>query len=633
MESDGDDLRAERVRCTLSELGAVRIVPVGDAQSRRVWNEIVDRYHYLGVKHPIGRRADYVVYAGGRAIGALGWKGGSLQLRARDCYVGWDTEQRRRFLDRVLNNYRFVLVDWLEVRNLASHVLGRAARVVCRDWKARYGVEPWLLETFVDTRRYTGTSYRAAGWVAVGSTSGYGKHRQEYTYHGECKEVYLYVVEKRFRERIGCRERRDPAVWGAAKRWERELRMMIQNAGYDPALIDWSEITEEMQEELAEGLVEFHELFHDCFVRSEQRLLGLGYLRGLISDIERKNIEAIALAFGGTHKVRCMQNFFSRYPWDDQKVLYRHQLLLHEALGDEEAMWCVDSSEIPKKGKESVGVARQYCGPRGKTDNCQSGVFVSVTSAKGYGLVESQLYLPQLWFTPEYEQRRRACKIPAEVQFATKNEIARELLRRQKRRGIFHPRWVGCDSFFGVDSGFRDELEAMGMWYLAAVKPKSKVWVGERCLTAQRQAAEPGMRWHRVVLGEGAKGPIVANVARIRVRDNRLDRPGVEQWLILRRLSDGRLKYYLSNAPSDIAEQTLWNTLVLRWPIEQCFEDGKKHLGMDHYENRSWQGWHRHMLYVSLAMLFLLRMRLRYIKNSNAHPAPAAAAAGRLPGA
>jgi SRSO17 transposase len=278
-------------------------------------------------------------------------------------------------------------------------------------------------------------------------------------------------------------------------------------------------------------------------------------------------------------------------------------------------MWCVDSTEFPKKGKESVGVAWQYCGARGKTENCQSGVFASFTSDIGYGLLEGRLYLPKLWFTPEYEQRRKACHIPEEVQFATKIEIALELLRRQKERGIFQPQWVGCDCFFGVDSGFRDELAAMGMTYLAAIKPKSKVWVGERSLTVAELATEPSIRWQRVILAEGAKGPIVADVARIRVRDNRDDHPGVKQWLILRRLEDGRLKYYLSNASAHAGEQTLWDALVRRWPIEQCFEDGKKHLGMDHYENRSWTGWHRHMLYVMLAMLFLLRLRLRFKKK------------------
>jgi SRSO17 transposase len=631
MGSDSDS-RGAMSGFPLSQLGPVRIEAVTDRGSRQLWKELVARHHYLGVRVPTGRRLHYLAWAGGQPIGALGWKGGSLQLRARDCFVGWDAAQRQAFLDHVINNYRFVLVDGVHVPNLASHVLSRCARQVCRDWEQRYGVAPWLLETFVDRRRYAGTSYRAAGWVAVGSTSGYGKRGSRYAYHGERKEVYLYVVEREFRHLIGCQQRPDPEVSGAVKIREGELRMMIQNAGYDPELIDWTEIDEAMREQIAEQLVEFHDLFRQCFVRQEQRLLGLGYLCGLVSDIERKNIEAIALAFAGPTKVRCMQNFLSRYPWDETKMVERSHQLLRESIGEREGMWCLDSTEIPKKGKESVGVARQYCGARGKPENCQSGVFISFTSSIGYGLLEGRLYLPQLWFSPEYEKRRQDCKIPAEIGFATKTQIALELLRRQEERGILHARWVGCDSFFGVDSGFRDELAAMGKTYLAAINPRNKVWVADRSVTVKDLGNGSGIRWQQVVLAEGAKGPIVADVARVRVCDNRDGRPGIEQWLILRRLTDGRLKYYLSNASVRGAERTLWDTLVRRWPIEQCFEDGKKHLGMDHYENRSWKGWHRHMLYVSLAMLFLLRLRLRYIKNSDADPTPGPTSARGMPG-
>jgi SRSO17 transposase len=619
------------LECSLAQLPPVTVRLVTDVQNWKRWKDLVERYHYLGVRMPTGRRLQYLVYAGEQPIGALGWKGGSLKLRARDCFVGWDPRQRQEHLDHVINNYRFVLVDWLRVANLASHVMARCMRHVCRDWQARYGVEPWLLETFVDRRWFAGTTYRAVGWQAVGNTSGYGKNGREYAYHGERKEVYLYVVRKDMRELIGCRQRPDPEVCGGVKVWEGKLHMMIQDADYDPELIDWTQLDTAMREDLAEELVAFHGLFHDCFLRSQQRLLGLGYLRGLVSDVVRKNIEAIALAFGGQKKVRSMQKFLSRYRWDDVKMLERAQGLLHEAIGEREGMWCADSTEFLKKGKESVGVAWQYCGARGKTENCQCGVFTSFTSEVGYGLLEGRLYLPKPWFSPEYQQRREACHVPKEVVFATKIEIALELLKRQIEGGIFHGQWVGCDSFFGVDSTFRDQLATMGKIYLAAIKPKSKVWIGKRGLTVAELAGQPNIRWQRVLLAEGAKGPIVAEVAALRVCDNRDGKPGVKQWLILRRLEDGQLKYYLSNASSRVAKRKLWSALVRRWPIEQCFEDGKKHLGMDHYENRSWQGWHRHMLYVTLAMLLLLRLRLRFKKNSNAHPAPSPASGGGLP--
>jgi hypothetical protein len=164
------------VECSLAELPPVTVTLVTEAGNWRRWKELVERYHYLGVRMPTGRRLQYLVYAGEEPIGALGWKGGSLKLRARDCFVGWDVRQREAYLDHVINNYRFVLVDWLRVPNLASHVMARCMRRVCQDWQVRYGVEPWLLETFVDPRRFFGTTYRAAGWQAVGSSSGYGKH-------------------------------------------------------------------------------------------------------------------------------------------------------------------------------------------------------------------------------------------------------------------------------------------------------------------------------------------------------------------------------------------------------------------------------------------------------------------------
>ena len=118
-----------------------------------------------------------------------------------------------------------------------------------------------------------------------------------------------------------------------------------------------------------------------------------------------------------------------------------------------------------------------------------------------------------------------------------------------------------------------------------------------------------------MVLAEGSKGPIVAEVSLQRVRQNRDNRPGEELWLIIRRLETGKLKYYLSNAPQDIAPEELKAVLLMRWPIEQCFEDGKKYLGMDHYEHRTWKSWHRHMLHVFLALHFLLRVRLALKKK------------------
>ncbi|GFP33517.1 hypothetical protein HKBW3S42_01854, partial [Candidatus Hakubella thermalkaliphila] len=249
---------------------------------------------------------------------------------------------------------------------------------------------------------FSGSSYRAAGWQPIGSTKGYEKLKKGYRYHGKVKEVYVYVVEEEFRRIIGCERRSYPQEGSLTTHKEERLPMMIQEVGYNPDLIDWAGIEKEVVGRIAEELVEFHRLFGDCFRRKEQRLLGQSYLGGLLSDVPRKNVEAIALAFLGPRAVRCQQNFLSRYLWDEERMLERHQGLLAEAVGEEDGMHTVDSTEIPKKGKESVGVARQYCGNLGKRENCQSGVFVGYTSRKGYGLVDRRLYVPKIWFEEQY---------------------------------------------------------------------------------------------------------------------------------------------------------------------------------------------------------------------------------------
>ena len=619
-------MRETEMQCRLSELKPVEMRLVGNEAEERIWEAFVNRYHWLGGGNRRGMRLKYLVQARGRLIAALGWQSGSLKLQARDCFIGWNEEQRRRYLGHVINNDRFVIADWLRVKNLASHVLATALRRVADDWHAHYGIRPYVLETFVDPSRHRGSCYRASGWRPVGSTKGFARQHPGYRYHGQIKEVYLYVVEPAFRRIIGCSRRSCPQKRSRINERGERLRMMIQQVGFDPALIDWAEL-EQAQGVMAEQLVEFHDLFRDCFARAEPRLLGLTYLTGLLSDIERKNVEKIALTFSGPASVRCLQNFLSSYPWRDKQMLERYQGLFAETVGEEEGMYTVDASDMEKKGKESVGVARQYCGHSGKIENCQSGVFLGYTSSKGYGLTDCRVYMPKVWFKEDYDERREQCGVPPEIEFQTKIQIAQALLEKQIERGVLLGKWVGCDADFGRDADFRDAIHGWDKYYLAGIRTNTKVWLLDeqngmeprKAIGVSQLAAGGDVSWQRMVLSEGAKGPIVAELAIIRVQENNDSRPGRQAWLIIRRKEDGSLQYYLSNAPSDIDRSELLRALLMRWPIEQCFEDGKKFLGMDHYEHRHWSSWHRHMLYVFLAMFFLLRVRLTLKKNSNPH--------------
>lgn len=476
----------------------------------------------------------------------------------------------------------------------------------------------------------------------VGETKGYARRVSGYEYHGKVKEVYLYVVEPDFHNILGCEQRPVPRVSLSQTIREGKAEMMIRYADWDSPLSTQMKVTEGDMDVLAEELIRFHAEFRSCFPQKASHTLGLTYLRGLMSNIERKTAEGIALELSDYHRVRATQCFMTSYPWDHEAMLDRYAGMLAQQIAQPEGVLTVDSSEFRKKGTHSVGVARQYCGNIGKVDNCQSSVFIGYTSDRGYGLVDRQLYMPRQWFSDEHEQKRAACRVPEGLTFQTKNQIALGLIRKVRQGGLFPARWLACDSSFGRDHEFRDEV---GKWYLylAAVPADTQVWTTmphvrvspdsgkghppqkEKPVNAKAHplevrdvAKDPRLEWQRgVALAEGAKGPIVADMARLRVWESRGGVPGPECWLLLRRYENGVIKYALSNAPEETRIGEMSGVAMRRWPIEQGFQDGKSYLGMSHYEHRSWPGWHRHMTYVFLAQLFLLRVRYRFKKNSD----------------
>jgi SRSO17 transposase len=472
-------------------------------------------------------------------------------------------------------------------------------------------------------------------------------------YHGARKEVYVYVLEPRFRHLLGCAQQADHLSHRPPPSLAKgeDLQMILRHPGWHPDLVPWMRLTEAEVAGLADELVHFHAQFQACFGRIEHRRLGLAYLAGLLSHRTAKSVEPIALAFLDPQAVRPLQRFLKSYGWDHTTMEATHQALLAEAIAEPAGMLTVDSCEFPKKGTESVGVARQYCGAVGKVENCQAGVFVGYASRKGYGLVTSRLYLPESWFAPEQEQRRQATRVPAALVFQTKPQLARDLLDRIAQTQRFPATWIGCDAVFGSDWAFLDALPP-GTYYFAGIRSNTPVFRTRprvrvpRYRGRGRKPTQPRVTqgraypvgqiarsktcpWTRVVLAEGAKGPIWAEVACLRVypAQGGLPRPA-PVWLFLRRTEDGQLKYAFSNAPADTPLAALCRAATLRWPIEQCFQDGKGQVGMDHYEHRSWPAWHRHMLYVCLALHFLLRLRLRFKKN----PSPDAPASAHARG-
>ena len=626
---------------------------VSQSPREPLWDQLVRDYHYLGYQQLLGHRLKYLAFLQDRPVAALSFSAPARVLRVRDRWIGWSAAQRHAHLDRVVNNSRFLILPWVQLPNLASQVLARTLAHLPQAWAARFGTQLWLVETFVDPARFRGTCYRAANWQALGQTAGHGKQGSGYVYHGVCKEVYAYVLDPRFRHRLGCHQqpycpshRPPPSL---AK--EEDLQMILRHAGWSPDLVPGMTLTEAEVTQLADALVQFHAQFHACFGRIEHRRLGLAYLSGLLSTQAAKSVEPIALAFLDADAVRPLQRFMKSYGWDDAAMAATHQALLAATLAAPDAMLTVDSCEFPKKGTESVGVARQYCGARGKVDTCQSGVFVGYTSENGYGLVASRLYLPASWFTPEQAQRRQDTRVPEQLGFQTKPQIAQVLLAQLAQTQQFPAAGLGCDAVFGSDWAFLDAVPA-GTCYFANIRSTAPVFrtpprvhvprsrgrgrtpttprvTRGRVQTVAALAQSPTCPWTSVVLAEGAKGPIRAAVAALRVTPAVGGLPrATPVWLFLRRLEDGQVKYAFSNAPADTPLAALCRAATLRWPIEQCFQDGKGQVGMDHYEHRSWPAWHRHMLYVCLALHFLLRLRRQFKKNAGLDAAASAAPPG-----
>jgi len=176
---------------------------VDSPQDSLLWNELIERYHYLKYKPLPGAQIRYLVSHGDHLLAALGFSAAAWKVAPREQFIGWDDRQRRRNLHRIANNSRFLILPWVQVRNLASSLLAAAAKRLGDDWKERYGYEPVLLETFVDRERFRGTCYRAANWLYVGDTQGRGKLDRQHLGLSTVKHVYVYPLHKSFRQKLG----------------------------------------------------------------------------------------------------------------------------------------------------------------------------------------------------------------------------------------------------------------------------------------------------------------------------------------------------------------------------------------------------------------------------------------------
>jgi SRSO17 transposase len=271
----------------------------------------------------------------------------------------------------------------------------------------------------------------------------------------------------------------------------------------------------------------------------------------------------------------------------------------------------VDETGFLKKGRKSVGVARQYTGTAGKRENAQVGVFMVYASKKGATFVDRALYLPRGW--AEDAERRAEAGVPEEVRFATKGELAREMLCRAFDAGV-PSRWVVADTVYGTARGLRGWLEEQGRSYVLAVTGTQGIYHegGQRqARTLAKHLSEDS--WFRASAGKGSKGERLYDWACVALPKPEATgaRDGAGRWLLMRRNIDdpSELAYYLAYGPKETPVEELIRIAGRRWTIEDCFEQAKGEVGLDEYEVRKWDAWHRHVTLSMLAHAYLTVLR------------------------
>ncbi len=400
----------------------------------------------------------------------------------------------------------------------------------------------------------------------------------------------------------------------------------------------FSVVTEDIDDFIQE-LEVFHEEFSDCFLRSEPRNNFFHYMVGQFSELESKSIEPITLNVENG-KVRSMQRLISDVVWAENKMLTKYRSMVNEDMGDSNGVVIFDESGFIKKGDDSAGVAKQYCGTASKVENCQVGVFLAYASPHGYCLLDNKLFIPEKWFTAEYNERRKKCNFPENREFKTKPQLAADMFEELVKDNVLPFKFVVADAIYGNSPDFIEAIEACpGKTYFVSIphftkcllkqpitrekkykyagEIRSKQAVGKhekKSLSVETIAKNlNNYFWYKRTVSEGTKGPIEYEFTKRQVVLAKDGLPWKHVWLIIKRTlgDEPSYYYYISNAGGNMPMNTFVWLSGIRWAIEQCLEETKSDLGMDHYEVRKLPGWKHHMITCMLAHFFLWHLKIR----------------------
>jgi SRSO17 transposase len=343
------------------------------------------------------------------------------------------------------------------------------------------------------------------------------------------------------------------------------------------------------------------------FRRAEVRSRMGRYLRGLLASVERKNGWQMAEELGDLN-AHGVQRLLAEADWDEEAVRDDLRAYVIEQLGEADGTLVVDETGFLKKGKKSAGVARQYSGTAGRRENSQIGVFLSYASAKGAAFIDRALYLPEEW--TQDRVRCREAGIPDEVEFATKGELAQQMLARAFAAGV-PAEWVVGDTVYGYDE-LRLWLEQQQQNYVLAVPETHQVWVqGQPQPVGLLAALLPEEAWAVLSAGEGSQGPRLYEWAWLQLPDEMEATSARARWVLIRRsLSDpSQRAYYRVAGPATITLAEVVQRAGSRWQIEEGYEQAKGAVGLDQYEVRTWRAWYRYMTLALVAYAALVVMR------------------------
>ncbi len=382
---------------------------------------------------------------------------------------------------------------------------------------------------------------------------------------------------------------------------------------------------------VARRLTAFAESMASSLGHADRRIPCIDYLHGLLLPGERKSMEPMAARLDARRtmaKHQSMQHFVTDSPWDEQRLLEASRAYALGAMltcGGVTA-WVVDDTGIPKKGTHSVGVGRQYCGVLGKQDNCQVAVSVSLANERMGLPVSWRLYLPESW--TQDPARRKKAKIPEAVVFRKKWEIALDEIDRLRSSAV-PPGVVLADAGYGTITEFRTGVSTRGLAYAVGIQAEQGVALAIEEAPAQWRlkpangsahalaTALPSSAWHSITWREGTRGDQTSRFAVVRVRQThriKLKQPvRASEWLLVEwPIGESKpTKYALSTLPATTERQELIRLWKLRWRIERDYEELKGELGLDHFEGRSWTGFHHHGALCLAAFAFVAAERVR----------------------